>query len=206
MNCRLLFLAFVIVSAAAAPIVQTTKRAILVEDEDVPKNTFDISITFRVIEEEGEAAQERYLTMTDSLPDTVTLVSGDLVQRKTINSVENEADPEEGWTEVRYRICASNVAFSVANQTVTVVLPPVRVALTASQDASSEVLASRSSAPVRIQAVLPLIGRATLFAKNPFLTPVAYVLTIVLPLLLAIVFVPACAKTKDVKKNPKKNN
>ena len=238
MNARTLaLLALLAATALATPIIQATKAAQPVTGPGIAPNTFDVQLTYRVVEEDGEDSQERFVLVTDSLPESVELVSGELVSRRTITSVEADADPEDGWDGILYRIRASKVAFSVVNQSVLVVLPPVHVSVTATQDPASEVIVSKASAPARITVDFPLLNRGKLlFVVGPisvvmaiscfhylssflsfflsfvcahsadfkYLTPVAYVATVVLPLLLAMFFVKVCA-AKPVADAKKKN-
>lgn len=234
MNARVftaVVVAAVVVLAAADPLVQVRKGATPVAD--AKPNTFRVDLAFRVVEEAGEDAGKRVVSVAESLPETVSLVSGELARKFTVDSVEVDAAPMDGWTSMEYVVCADKVKFTLKNLTFGVVIPPSRISVLASEEENAEIVVSDYSEPLALRAVFPtrkapilfvfllsptffLLCRPFLLTRSSFRslsilprssanfkyrTPCAYVLAVVLPVLLAMLFVKVCAAAPKAKSN-----
>lgn len=171
MNARVftaVVVAAVVVLAAADPLVQVRKGATPVAD--AKPNTFRVDLAFRVVEEAGEDAGKRVVSVAESLPETVSLVSGELARKFTVDSVEVDAAPMDGWTSMEYVVCADKVKFTLKNLTFGVVIPPSRISVLASEEENAEVVVSDYSEPLALRAVFPMRKAPILFVfSSPFL-------------------------------------
>jgi len=204
MNSRFLTVVFVFAAVAAMavahPLVQTRKGATPLPNEK--PNTFRVDIAFRIVEEAGEDAQERSVFVTESLPPQVSLVSGTLAQKLKVKSVEVDAAPLDGWTNLEYVICADKVKFTLKNLTYDIVIRPTRFSIDSNEKEEGDVITSQTSDPISIRTYFP-IKKATLFADFEYLTLCVYGIAVVLPVVLAVIFVKLCS-TKP--KNKEKKN
>ena len=170
MNARVftaVVVAAVVVLAAADPLVQVRKGATPVAD--AKPNTFRVDLAFRVVEEAGEDAGKRVVSVAESLPETVSLVSGELARKFTVDSVEVDAAPMDGWTSMEYVVCADKVKFTLKNLTFGVVIPPSRISVLASEEENAEVVVSDYSEPLALRAVFPMRKAPILFVfSSPF--------------------------------------
>ena len=234
MNARVLtavVVAAVVVLATAEPLVQVRKGATPLADGK--PNTFRVDLAFRVVEEAGEDAGKRVVSVAESLPETVSLVSGELARKFTVDSVEVDAAPMDGWTSMEYVVCADKVKFTLRNLTFGVVIPPSRISVLASEEDNADVVVSDYSEPLALRAVFPMPKASVLFVLvilvfivlvlfcfSPFpfssflihssadfryRTPCAYFGAVVLPVLLAVFFVKGCAASPKTAAKPKKN-
>ena len=157
MNARVftaVVVAAVVVLAAADPLVQVRKGATPLAD--AKPNTFRVDLAFRVVEEAGEDAGKRVVSVAESLPETVSLVSGELARKFTVDSVEADAAPMDGWTSMEYVVCADKVKFTLRNLTFGVVIPPSRISVLAGEEENAEVVVSDYSEPLALRAVFPM--------------------------------------------------
>ena len=164
MNARVftaVVVAAVVVLAAADPLVQVRKGATPLAD--AKPNTFRVDLAFRVVEEAGEDAGKRVVSVAESLPETVSLVSGELARKFTVDSVEVDAAPMDGWTSMEYVVCADKVKFTLKNLTYGVVIPPSRISVLASEEENAEVVVSDYSEPLALRAVFPMRKAPILF-------------------------------------------
>jgi len=202
MNSR--FVAVVMVAAALAamvvaePLVETRKGATPLPNEK--PNTFRVDIAFRIVEEAGVDAQDRSVMVSESLPPMVSLVSGKLSQKLSVKSVEPDAAPLDGWTNLEYVICADKVKFTLKNLTYDVLIRPTRFSVFSNENEEGDVITSQTSDPITIHTTFP-IQKATLFADFEYMTLCVYGIAVVLPILIAVVFVKLCSAKPKVKKN-----
>lgn len=164
MNARVLtavVVAAVVVLATAEPLVQVRKGATPLADGK--PNTFRVDLAFRVVEEAGEDAGKRVVSVAESLPETVSLVSGELARKFTVDSVEVDAAPMDGWTSMEYVVCADKVKFTLRNLTFGVVIPPSRISVLASEEDNADVVVSDYSEPLALRAVFPMPKASVLF-------------------------------------------
>jgi len=201
MNSRLLtvvFIAAIAAFAVAEPLVQARKGATPLPNEK--PNTFRVDIAFRVVEEAGEEAQKYTVKVTESLPPMVSLVSGNLAQEFHVKSVEVDAAPLDGWTNIEYVVCADKVEFTLKNLTYDVIIRPTRFSVYASDKEDGDVITSQISEPITLRTYFPL-KKATLFADFEYLTLCVYGIAVVLPVVIAVIFVKVCDAKPKAKKN-----
>ena len=160
----MLLVAAVAALAVAEPIVQVRKGATPLPNEK--PNTFRVDIAFRVQEEAGEDARERLVQVTESLPSQVTLVSGELAHKLTVKTVEVDAAPLDGWTNLEYVVCADQVKFTLKNLTYDVMIRPTRFSVYETTKEDSEVVASEISDIVTLRTALPIPKATLLFVSH----------------------------------------
>ena len=169
-----LLVAAVAALAVAEPIVQVRKGATPLPNE-LP-NTFRVDIAFRVQEEAGEEPRERLVQVTESLPDMVTLVKGELAHKLIVKTVEVDAAPLDGWTNIEYTVCADKVKFTLKNLTYDVMIRPTRFSVHETTKDDSEVIASEISDVVTLRTAFPVPKATLLFAlTNTFPLHPSYV-------------------------------
>jgi len=135
---------------------------------------FTVSVGYKL----SNAAPGRVfgVTIIDSLPSTLDLVSGDLV-------VKGEDPTDDSWIYNTYKVKAAAADFTIEKRSVDVVLPPAEVSW--SQNAGNVVTNHTvHTKPVSLVAEL-VIPKGTIAA-----TPVIAFFTLLFPLAMAVYLIP----------------
>jgi len=152
---------------------------------------FTVSVGYRVI---GSVAPGRIsgVTIVDSLPKNLDLVSGNLV-------IKGE-EPTDEWTYNVYQVKAREIAFTLAQRSVDIELPAAEISW--SQNAGNTVTHHTTHTKPVSLAVELVVPKGTFQ-----LTPLVAFFTLVFPLIAALYAIPHFrqAEIKELKKKKKRS-